>query len=77
MQELMPSDDKPFSVETREGYFVQYAELLRPHLKLSRIVVTGGFQTAHGMADAISRGAADSKCHVVNCTFFSAIGMTQ
>ncbi|KAG1745091.1 uncharacterized protein EDB91DRAFT_1050317 [Suillus paluster] len=51
--------DKPYTVETREGYFVQYAEFLRPHLNLSKIVVTGGFQTAQGMADAVSRGAAD------------------
>ncbi|KAG2148901.1 hypothetical protein DEU56DRAFT_729964 [Suillus clintonianus] len=57
--ELTPSDCKPYTVETREGYFLDYAELLRPHLNLSKIVVTGGFQTAQGMADAVSQGAAD------------------
>lgn len=51
--------DKPYTVENREGYFIEYAELLRPHLNLSKIVVTGGFQTAQGMADTVLRGAAD------------------
>lgn len=53
------SRDKPYTVETREGYFVEYAELLKSHLKLTKVVATGGFQTSQGMADAISRGAAD------------------
>ncbi|KAG2044065.1 hypothetical protein BDR03DRAFT_851053 [Suillus americanus] len=57
--ELMPSDYKLYTFETREGYFVEYAELLRSHLSLSNVVVTGGFQTSQGMADAVSRGAAD------------------
>lgn len=57
----MSSDDKPYSVETREGYFTQFAELLNPHLKFSRIVITGGFRTAQGMANAVSQGATDSK----------------
>jgi 2,4-dienoyl-CoA reductase-like NADH-dependent reductase (Old Yellow Enzyme family) len=60
----MPSDNKPYSVETREGYFIQFAELLRPHLKFSKIVVTGGFRTAHGMSDAVAQGATDSKCRL-------------
>ncbi|KAG0701448.1 hypothetical protein DFH29DRAFT_982694 [Suillus ampliporus] len=58
-QTVRSPQDKPYTVETQEGYFVQYAELLRPHLNLSKIVVTGGFQTVQGMADAVSRGAAD------------------
>lgn len=53
------SRDKPYTVETREGYFVEYAELLKSHLNLTKVVATGGFQTSQGMADAISRGAAD------------------
>ncbi|KAG2155272.1 uncharacterized protein EDB93DRAFT_1239183 [Suillus bovinus] len=53
------SRDKPYTVETREGYFVEYTEILRSHLNLSKIVATGGFQTSQGMADAVSRGAAD------------------
>ncbi|KAJ8597291.1 FMN-linked oxidoreductase [Rhizopogon salebrosus TDB-379] len=58
-QTVCSPEDKPYGVETREGYFIQFAELLRPHLKFSRIVVTGGFRTAQGMADAVSRGVAD------------------
>ncbi|OJA17442.1 hypothetical protein AZE42_05933 [Rhizopogon vesiculosus] len=58
-QTIYNSRDKPYSVETREGYFIQFAELLRPHLKFSKIVVTGGFRTAHGMSDAVSQGATD------------------
>ncbi|KAG1838281.1 hypothetical protein DFJ58DRAFT_718762 [Suillus subalutaceus] len=47
------SRDKPYTVETREGYFVGYAELLKSHLNLSKVVATGGFQTSQGMADAV------------------------
>jgi 2,4-dienoyl-CoA reductase-like NADH-dependent reductase (Old Yellow Enzyme family) len=53
------SRDQPYTIENREGYFVEYGELLRSHLHLSKVVATGGFQTSHGMADAISRGASD------------------
>jgi 2,4-dienoyl-CoA reductase-like NADH-dependent reductase (Old Yellow Enzyme family) len=53
------SRDQPYTVENREGYFVEYGELLRSHLHLSKVVATGGFQTSHGMADVISRGASD------------------
>jgi 2,4-dienoyl-CoA reductase-like NADH-dependent reductase (Old Yellow Enzyme family) len=67
--ELTPSDYKLYTVETREGYFVEYAELLKSHLKLTKVVTTGGFQTSQGMADAISRGAADSKCFLAGRTY--------
>jgi 2,4-dienoyl-CoA reductase-like NADH-dependent reductase (Old Yellow Enzyme family) len=53
------SRDQPYTVENREGHFVEYGELLRSHLHLSKVVATGGFQTSHGMADVISRGASD------------------
>lgn len=58
-QNIRSSRDKPYTVETREGYFVEYAEILQSHLNLSKVVVTGGFQTSQGMADAVLRGAAD------------------
>lgn len=58
-QNIRSSRDKPYTVEAREGYFVEYAELLRSHLKLSKVVATGGFQTLQGMAGAVSRGATD------------------
>lgn len=66
---LMPSNYKPYTVETREGYFVEYAEILQSHLNLSKVVVTGGFQTSQGMADAVLRGAADSECPYAGCVF--------
>ncbi|OAX37737.1 FMN-linked oxidoreductase [Rhizopogon vinicolor AM-OR11-026] len=58
-QTILNPRDKPYSVETREGYFIQFAELLRPHLKFSKIVVTGGFRTVYGMSDAVFQGATD------------------
>ncbi|KAG1893632.1 uncharacterized protein F5891DRAFT_1131213 [Suillus fuscotomentosus] len=58
-QNIRSSRDKPYTVETREGYFVEYAEILQSHLNLSKVVVTGGFQTLQGMSDAVLRGAAD------------------
>ncbi|KAG2113528.1 uncharacterized protein F5147DRAFT_48895 [Suillus discolor] len=58
-QNIRSSRDKPYTVETREGYFVEYAEILRSNLDLSKVVATGGFQTSQGMADAVLRGAAD------------------
>ncbi|KAG2067275.1 NADH oxidase [Suillus decipiens] len=58
-QIIRSSRDKPYTAETREGYFVEYSEILRSHLNLSKVIATGGFQTSRGMADAISRGAAD------------------
>lgn len=58
-QNIRSSRDKPYTVETREGYFVEYAEILQSHLNLSKVVATGGFQTLQGMSDAVLRGAAD------------------
>jgi len=66
----MSSDDKPYSVDTREGYFIHFAELLRPHLEFSRIVVTGGFRSAQGMIDAVSQGATDSMCRLFLYIFY-------
>lgn len=66
--ELTPSDYKPYTVETREGYFAEYAQLLRSHLQLSKVVATGGFQTSQGMAHAVSQGAADSQYFLASRT---------
>jgi hypothetical protein len=33
--------------------------MIRPHLKKTKLIVTGGFRTAKGMVDAIKGGACD------------------
>ncbi|MCO5233697.1 MAG: NADH:flavin oxidoreductase/NADH oxidase family protein [Chitinophagales bacterium] len=46
------------STRLREAYFIEFAEKARKIFK-NPLVVTGGFQTAEGMAQAISSGAVD------------------
>ena len=46
------------STRQREAYFMAFAEKARQAVKVP-LVVTGGFRTAQGMADAISSGAVD------------------
>ncbi|KAG6373627.1 hypothetical protein JVT61DRAFT_6288 [Boletus reticuloceps] len=43
----------------REAYFIDFADQLRPHLRQSKIAVTGGFRTARAMAEAINLGSTD------------------
>jgi 2,4-dienoyl-CoA reductase-like NADH-dependent reductase (Old Yellow Enzyme family) len=43
----------------REAYFARFAPEMRRHLKRAKLMVTGGFRTAEGMADAISNDAVD------------------
>ncbi|KAF8130584.1 hypothetical protein EV363DRAFT_1417217 [Boletus edulis] len=43
----------------REAYFIDFADQLRPHLRQSRIAVTGGFRTTRAMAEAINLGSTD------------------
>ncbi|KAN0078298.1 hypothetical protein V8E55_010355 [Tylopilus felleus] len=43
----------------REAYFIDFANHLRPHLKRSKIAVTGGFRTTRAMAEAINLGLTD------------------
>ena len=47
------------SAAAREAYFIDFAERLRPHLKRSKIAVTGGFRSTQAMAEAINSGSAD------------------
>lgn len=47
------------STKKREAYFIEFAELIRPHLKKTKVYVTGGFRSAKGMVDAIQSGACD------------------
>ena len=46
------------STRQREAYFLEFAELARQAVKVP-LVVTGGFRSAEGMAQAISSGAVD------------------
>ena len=43
----------------RESYFIEFAEMIQPHLKKTKVFVTGGFRTASGMVQAIEGGACD------------------
>lgn len=43
----------------REAYFARFAPQMRKHLKRARLMVTGGFRTAAGMADAIANDGVD------------------
>ncbi|KAF8556694.1 FMN-linked oxidoreductase [Imleria badia] len=47
-----------FSV-AREAYFVDFADQLKPHLRQSKIALTGGFRTTRAMAEAINLGSTD------------------
>ena len=46
------------STRKREAYFLEFAEKARAAVK-TPLVVTGGFRTAQGMAQAIESGAVD------------------
>jgi 2,4-dienoyl-CoA reductase-like NADH-dependent reductase (Old Yellow Enzyme family) len=43
----------------REAYFARFAPEMRRYLKRAKLMVTGGFRTAQGMADAISNDGVD------------------
>ncbi|EGN97259.1 hypothetical protein SERLA73DRAFT_169650 [Serpula lacrymans var. lacrymans S7.3] len=43
----------------REAYFLDFAEQLRPHIKRTKVAVTGGFRSAAIMAKAVDERAAD------------------
>ncbi|KZT29212.1 FMN-linked oxidoreductase [Neolentinus lepideus HHB14362 ss-1] len=43
------------STKRREGFFVEFADRIRPHLKKSVLCVTGGFRNVGPMADAIKQ----------------------
>lgn len=43
----------------RESYFARFAPEIRARLKRTRLMVTGGFRTARGMADAIAQDGVD------------------
>jgi 2,4-dienoyl-CoA reductase-like NADH-dependent reductase (Old Yellow Enzyme family) len=43
----------------REAYFARFAPEMRKRLKRAKLMVTGGFRTARGMADAIANDGVD------------------
>ncbi|KAK6757587.1 hypothetical protein RB195_015418 [Necator americanus] len=47
------------STRIREGYFLEFAEKIRPVFKEAVVYLTGGFRTAAGMVRAIKSGATD------------------
>lgn len=47
------------STRRREAYFLSYAERVRAELPALPLMLTGGFRTLEGMADAVAGGAID------------------
>ncbi|KAF2150076.1 FMN-linked oxidoreductase [Myriangium duriaei CBS 260.36] len=47
------------STKAREAYFIEFAEMIRPHLTQTKVYVTGGFRTAAGMVRALEAEACD------------------
>ncbi|EMC98898.1 hypothetical protein BAUCODRAFT_120188 [Baudoinia panamericana UAMH 10762] len=52
-------EHKKDSTKARESYFIEFAEMIRPLLKKTKVYVTGGFRTASGMVRAVADGACD------------------
>ena len=52
-------EHKKQSTIAREAYFIEFAELIRPLLKKTKVYVTGGFRSAAGMVTAVQEGACD------------------
>jgi len=52
-------EHKKESTKARESYFIEFAEMIRPLLKKTKVYVTGGLRTASGMVHAIQDGACD------------------
>ncbi|MGB3722553.1 MAG: NADH:flavin oxidoreductase/NADH oxidase family protein [Pacificimonas sp.] len=60
--EGMEARDEPEtrkSTREREAYFAKFAPEIRTHVKRAALMVTGGFRTAAGMADAIAEDGVD------------------
>ncbi len=47
------------STRARESYFQKFAPEMRAHVRRAKLMVTGGFRTAAGMADAIAHDGID------------------
>ncbi|KAJ9112636.1 hypothetical protein QFC19_000656 [Naganishia cerealis] len=55
--ESLAFEHKRESTKQREAYFIEFAQQVRPMLKKTVLCVTGGFRSAHAMAEAVSSGA--------------------
>lgn len=53
------SDNSSPQSSSREAYFIDFADRLRPHLSWSKVCVTGGFRSASAMADAVRCNSTD------------------
>jgi 2,4-dienoyl-CoA reductase-like NADH-dependent reductase (Old Yellow Enzyme family) len=51
--------DVPASTRAREAYFQEFAPAIRGQLRRARLMVTGGFRTAGGMAEAVGQDGID------------------
>ncbi|CAD5205903.1 unnamed protein product [Bursaphelenchus okinawaensis] len=47
------------STKKREGFFVQFSQAIKPHIKQAVVYVTGGFRTAPAMIKAVKEGSTD------------------
>lgn len=47
------------STKAREAFFLQFADVIRPVLKQTKVYVTGGFRSASAMVSAIQGGSCD------------------
>jgi len=58
---LEPAFDPTVSQSTREreAFFARFAPEIRRHVKRAKLMITGGFRTARGMADAIVDDGVD------------------
>lgn len=52
-------EHKKESTKAREAYFIEFAESILPHLKQTKLYVTGGFRTAAGMVSALASHSCD------------------
>ena len=43
----------------REAYFIEFAEMIRPHLKKTIVYITGGFRSTSKMVEAVEKGSCD------------------
>lgn len=53
--ESLAFEHKKESTKKREGFFIEFADRIRPHIKKSVLAVTGGFRNVEPMAEAINQ----------------------
>ncbi|EJC99147.1 NADH oxidase [Fomitiporia mediterranea MF3/22] len=47
------------STRKREAFFVEFADIIRPAVKTSKVILTGGFRTGEGMVRTVTSGSTD------------------